>query len=273
MKKKYCIIVVMMVLLATFGNNVADYLDNKNILDKEEIKKTNCSNIDISSDNSYEIYFETFSSVNKLTHTNIQIKYPQLKGMVSDKLEIKINNLIKEKAISVYNTKDSEGLTLPMDTSVEFFNSNIISIKYSGYGYYYGAINGNNIMYATNINLKTGEIIDIKDLFNDDFKNMLNRNIFRYNGADKVDVGKEIEPNSQEYEYTYADTSIVEQMFENYYNNMRIDKYYLSDTEFNLIMNTPSGPTIYLELAASYDDLESCMNINNELWNDIKNSR
>ncbi|MNC05631.1 hypothetical protein D3C75_531210 [compost metagenome] len=103
-----------------------------------------------------EIYFERFAVRNIEKHTDILIEYPQIKNMKSLEKETKINKLLKEKAISDYGTEGVDGLNLPMMTKVEFFNSNMISVKYTGYGYYYGAINGNDILYATNIKFNNG---------------------------------------------------------------------------------------------------------------------
>lgn len=216
-----------------------EYYEGKDFTEKSEI-------IDLSNDTNYEIYYEKFSVKDKSTHTDIHIEYPQIKNMKSSKVETKVNKLLMEKAISVYEDKDAEGLSLPMETKVEYFDSNIISVKYTGYGFYYGSIHGYNIMYATNINLKTGEIIDIHDLFTVCFQEKLNRNVFKYNGADKASEGETIDDNSFEFGYVNADESIVIEMFKNYYNNIDADKYYFSEKYFNIIAKTPSGPTTYL---------------------------
>lgn len=216
-----------------------------------------------------EIYFERFAVKNIEKHTDILIEYPQIKNMKSLEIEMKINKLLKEKAISYYGDEGVDGLDLPMETKVEYFNSNIISVKYTGYGYYSGTIHGNDITYATNINLKTGEIIDIRNLFTDRFREKLNRNVFKYIGPEQVSEGESIDPNSHEYIYINADDSIILEMFENYNSNKDVDKYYFSENSFNIIAETPSGPTVYLELAASYDDLKDCMNDDEDFWDEI----
>lgn len=217
-----------------------------------------------------EIYYEEFTVKDKDKHTDILIEYPQLENMESLDMQNKVNKLLKEKAISIYGGEDVEGLSLPMKTKVEYFSSYFISVKYTGYQYYYGAVNGNDIMYATNINLKTGEIIDIRNLFNDCFQQKLNQNVFKFNGTGKASERENIDPNSLEYGYVNGDESIVLEMFNNYYSNKATDKYYFSEKYFNIIAETPSGPTIYLELATSYENLKDCMNDKDELWNEIK---
>lgn len=241
--------------------NIENGIDKMGII---EIYK--CSNTQKEKE---EIYFERFAVKNIERHTDILIEYPQIKNMKSLELEMKINKLLKEKAISYYEDEDVDGLDLPMETKVEYFNSNIISVKYTGYGYYSGTIHGNDITYATNINLKTGEIIDIRNLFTDRFREKLNRNVFKYIGPEQVSEGESIDPNSHEYRYINADDSIISKMFENYNSNKYVDNYYFSEKSFNIIMETPSGPTVFLELAASYDDLKDCMNNDDGFWDEI----
>lgn len=225
----------------------------------------------LTNDADYKIYFERYAIKNEETRTDILIEYPQIKNMKSQEIETKVNKLLKEKAISVLQGERIKGLSLPMKTKVEYFNSDIISVKYTGYGYYFDAIHGDNIMYATNINLKTGEIIDIRNLFTDGFQQKLNRNIFKLEKANERNAAN---PNTYAYLYVHADESIISELFKKYYdrnyNNKAIgDGYYFSEKYFNIIVLIPSSPAYYLELAASYDDLKNCMNYNDRFWNDI----
>lgn len=244
-----------------------DVVEEKVELAKPKIQEEN--NLLLTNDINYEIYFEKFTVENKDKNTDILIEYPQIKKMKSLEIQKKVNKLLREKAISVFGGEGVEGLSLLMNTKVEYSNANIISVKYTGYGYYSGAVNGNDIMYATNINLKTGEIIDIRNLFTACFQQKLNRNVFEFNGIGKAAEGETIDPNSLEYGYVNGDESIILEIFKNFYNNKAVDKYYFSEKYFNIIVETPSGPTIYLELAASYDDLKDCMKYKDGFWNDI----
>lgn len=220
-------------------------------------------------DDEYQIYYEKFTVNNEDTNTDVLIEYPQVRNMKSQEIEKNVNKLLKEKAISVYGTGDIEGLNLPMETKVEFYNSSIISVKYSGYAYYYGAANGNEIMYATNINMNTGEVIDMRSLFTESFEQKLNRKVFCYNGIDKASEGEAINPDSLENGYVHGDESVIMEMFSNYYSSMAIENYYFSENGLNIIAKAPSGPTIYFELVASYNDLEDCMDNKESFWNQI----
>jgi hypothetical protein len=124
-------------------------------------------------------------------------------------------------------------------------------------------------MYATYVNLRIGEIMDIHNLLTDCFQEKLSRNVFKFNGRGKVSEGEIIDPNSLEYGYVNGDESLILEMFKNYYYNKAIDKFYFNEKYFNIIAETPSGPTTYIELAASYNDLKDCMNYNGGFWNEI----
>lgn len=270
--------ILLVLVMLTFCGCSSKIIQEQNMTNKEvqeekvELSKPKileANNLNLTNANGNEIYYERFTVKDKDKHTNVLIKYPQIKNMKSLEIQKKVNKLIREKAISVYGGEGVEGLSLPMKTKVEFFNSNIISVKYTGNGYYFGAANGNDIMYATNINLKTGEIIDIHNLFTDCLQQKLNRKVFKFNGAGKANEGETIDPNTLEYGYVNGDESIILEMFKNYYSNKSTDKFYFSKKYFNIIAETPSGPTTYFELKASYDDLKDCMNYKDEFWNEL----
>ncbi|WP_167958160.1 DUF4163 domain-containing protein [Anaerosporobacter faecicola] len=277
MKNRYGFIVILLLLLLYCC--YSSILDEKNETNKHtdtgyrkeqtDVERKECyDEIDVATEFAFNLHYEEFSRIDNATHTDIHIEYPQINNMKSVEIEKKVNMLLKEKAISLYLDFDSEGLNLPMKTNIEYCNSNILSVKYSGYGYYYVAINGMNIMYATNIDLNTGEIINIHVLFTERFQGVLNRNVFRYDGEDQASEGESMDPNSNAYRYSTADESIIMEMFENYYNDLQTDRYYFSESGFHLLVITPSGPTIFLELVASYEDLKSCMNFSNGFWDD-----
>jgi hypothetical protein len=261
-KTKWFLVILLMITLYGCSGNVSE---------KKSIQDTN--NMELLKDVDYELFFEKFELLDEVTHTDILIEYPQIKKMKSPELEMKVNALFKEKAISVYEDDDTEGLRLQIETNIEYLSSNIISVKYSGYGFYDGAINGNNIMYATNIDIKTGKIINIQDIFNDRFREMLNREIFMSNGEGKAGEGEAIEPNTHEYGYINADESIISDMFDLYYSSLSSEKYYFSEEYFSIIVKVPSGPTAYLELVANYNDLKDCMNYDDGFWDVILKSK
>lgn len=216
----------------------------------------------------YEVHFERFELLNEVEYTDILIEYPQIKGLESPETEMKVNALLKDKAMSVYETEASKGLSLQIKPQIEYSSSNLISVKYLGHEQYHDTMSINDIMYATNINLKTGKIVNIQEVFNDDFQQKLNRDIFIYNGVDKAGEGETIETNTHEYGYVNADESIISEMFDNYYSDLTSEKYYFGDDNFSIIIRVPSGPTVYLELAASYKHLKGCMN-NDILFGEI----
>ncbi len=279
MKRLRCLI-ILVILLTTVGcdidkasKNSNDTLNNNgsqeqysNVSDVSDNEtESNKSNVQDSSNTSqnvtqlYELYYETFELIDEMKKTNILIQYPQISGMDSLELEKIINSLLKENAIHVYASKVSDGLNLQIEMQIKYFDANLISVRYAGYEHYHGSMRVYGVLYATNINLNTGELLHINDIFNDEFQKKLNRDIFKYNGSDKVLDGEVVKPNTHEYGYINADDSIITDMFEKYLNNVSDSEFYFSENALNIIVKVPSGPTAYLELIADLEDLGTCI--------------
>lgn len=217
------------------------------------------SNASQTSKTPYELNYERYEIIDENENMNILIEYPQITGMNSLEMQKTVNSILKEKAIHVYDDELANGLNLQLETQIKYFDSNIISVRYSGYEQYHDTMNTNDVLYATNINLITGELLSFNDVFNDELQEKLNREIFKYNGLDKVSDEEEVEQNTHEYGYINADESIISDMFEKYIGSVSNSEFYFSGNSINLIVKVPDGPTAYLELEADLDDLRNCI--------------
>lgn len=231
---------------------------------------TNVENTDI--EDGYEVYLEKYELIDESKNTSVFIEYPQIKERDKSDVEKKINSLLNELAISYYDAEFSKGLNLEIKAKVMHNDSNLISVKYEGLSHYDDTMKVNNIVFATNIDLKTGNVIKLEDAFNEKFEQKLNQEIFVYNGLDKVNEGDELDPNSHEYGYVNADKEIIYEMFLKYYSSKNSDKFYFGENYLGIIVKVPSGPLVYLELAASYLDLSECMR-NNVIWENLLESK
>lgn len=262
---KICIAILFaLVLSGCLDKNISGFTSIK-LNSEEEFESSNTCMFAGTSE-ILSLYWENHEIIDEATHTNVYIEYPQVNGMVSSKLETQVNSLLKNSVVPFYSGESVVGLNLDMKTSIEFFNDSLISVKYSGFGYYYGAKDVVDTLYAVNIDLKTASIINIHELFRDNFRECLNRDVFVYSGFDKSGEGKTIDPNSHEYGYINADETIVSEIFDNYDSNMTNEKYYFNEDKFNLIVKVPSGSSAYLELATDYNSLKKYMQIDNEFW-------
>lgn len=217
----------------------------------------------------YSYSFEKYEVLDEDSNTNISITYPQISGMKDEELENQVNDLLKERAISVYKDDLIEGLDLQVDASVKLINSTIVSVRYHGYGEYNSSQSIFDVMYATNINLLECKDIDFKEIFTDKIQSELRRDIFLYSGADKVKDGVVLEENSHEFGYMKANEEIINKLFKEYYKNVDSEKYYLNNNVLTLIVPISSGDSKFIELSADYQDLLEAINTENNIWNEI----
>lgn len=108
------------------------------------------------------------------------IKIPVLKGLKDEKMQSVINKAFEKRALELKEQMIREGkealedaqnygyearpYSLFIDYDISYNEKNIISIT-STYYQYTGGAHGNTLTETSNINLKTGEKIELKDLF------------------------------------------------------------------------------------------------------------
>lgn len=246
MNKIKIILVIFFLNVVLFGNN--------------PIKKAN---------NEYGVLYKNFILIDKKTNTNINIEYPQIKGMNSLEKQNKINELIKTRAIYTFYDEDTEinnGLNLKVVADISYLSEMLISIKYSAQYYYWDTMRGYEGIYATNIDLLNAIPIDNKELFNNNLRKTLNREIFKYKGPYK---SKNIEKNSLEYSYIYGANEVINDLFDKYYEELTDNMYYFDKNQLTLIVEVPSGPTATMELSSDYKNIENAINLKNKIWVEI----
>lgn len=108
------------------------------------------------------------------------IKIPVIKGLKNEKMQSEINKAFQKRALELKEQMTSDGkkaledaknygyearpYILLVDYDISYNEKNIISIT-STYHQYTGGAHGNTLTETSNINLKTGEKIVLKDLF------------------------------------------------------------------------------------------------------------
>lgn len=92
------------------------------------------------------------------------IKYPQIIGLADSEKQKKINKMIKTEALKVLNYyKEPYG---PVDVDIDYTvssSSDVLSIQYSGLAVS-NAAHPNQLFYTTNIDMKHGKRIRLKDI-------------------------------------------------------------------------------------------------------------
>ncbi|MFV8830556.1 WG repeat-containing protein [Alkalihalobacterium sp. APHAB7] len=118
------------------------------------------------------------------------VYYPQIEGMKNRARQSEINQLLKEKSnVKEIPSNVQLDYSYTGDFSIEFYRKNLLVVKLSAYHYPFGAAHGMPSQEFIHINLQTGELYELKDLFKQ--------------GADYVSVlsdmiGKQIEEQDQE---------------------------------------------------------------------------
>lgn len=156
------ILIVTLFLLLNFSLGACEKVD-------ENKKKP-----DTSYDVNYKVTELNYSkSYDKLKYN---IKYPQISGLSDSDKQKKINSTLKNEALKVlkYYENPYGSVELSIDYKVILKNQNILSIQYSGVGSVSNAAHPNNLFFTTNINIKTGNRLRLKDIVNID-KNFANK--------------------------------------------------------------------------------------------------
>lgn len=238
----------------------------------EDIKINNEIYNQSTNDSSNRVYYEDFKLIDEGIHTNIQIEYPQLKGMKSLKIQQKINKLIKEKAIYTLYDEEEEikkGLNLNVKAEVKYLSLDLISIKYTAQSHYWNTMKVYEIIYATNINIETGELLNYKALFNNSFRAILNRKVFKYSSPDKAIKSENLDVNSYEYGYLHGENEILRELFDKFYNDFRESNYYFNKTKFTIIVEIPDGSGTNIELSTDYSNMRNVINNKYKIWNEF----
>ena len=88
---------------------------------------------------------------------------PQLAGMTDPERQATLNTTLRD-AVLAFNNPSPES-TLQGDFTVSFYNGELLGIHFRGYSYTRGTARPNKIDRGIHLNLTTGQIYDLKDLF------------------------------------------------------------------------------------------------------------
>lgn len=137
--------------------------------DETEIENNNENSVD-NQDGIYEITMETYTEKNE--KVEIEIKYPALKNMADTDIENKINTIIKKRTDDykqLYHAED-EGYkeTIHVDYEMMREKEDMLSLRFFISLYTEGAAHPNNLMDGVTLDLKTGEELELSNLFKED---------------------------------------------------------------------------------------------------------
>lgn len=150
--------------LTAFGDVIKINIDNRiSYMNKK-------GNLIWKSSDEYKITPEISVKENKFRpNRNLLIYYPEILGLKDKNTQDDLNRSIKKNFISeeYNNIRPDEELNsnLECDFKVPFYNKDLLIIEMEGYEYPFGAAHGMPVRSYSHIDLKTGKVYELKDLF------------------------------------------------------------------------------------------------------------
>ena len=210
----------------------------------------------------YEILQDSYSEGEDIT-----VNYPQIKGLGDTDRQTKINDTLKQSAMSYFNNtmyleNSSELKTLDMSYEISWQGKNLLSVQYYGLAEYSLAPHPNKLYFTANVNMKSGEIMGLQDLFY----------------ADEIMMGSIIKNSGYVWPLYIDDDDLMEEIR----NNMLdyLSNYNLTDNQFSFTQDSlwisievPHAIGGHAEFAVKYSDLINSIRPENEAWKDFENIR
>lgn len=126
-------------------------------------------------DNEYKI--TQGISVNEMKYRpnrNLLIYYPEISGLGDKNIQNELNRNLKGRYIfeeyDGINTEDELEYNYQSDFHIKFYYKNLLGIEMTGYSYPFGAAHGMPVKANSHIDLRTGKIYELKDLFKPESK-------------------------------------------------------------------------------------------------------
>ncbi len=117
---------------------------------------------------------------NKIKNECTDVIYPQVAGLKNENVQIKINQLISKKVLDLIPKEGCQVYqTIKGIYEVELNRNGILSIKLDVYTFRKQAANGLDVQKSITVNLETGKIYQIYDLFkrNSNYRAVITRMI------------------------------------------------------------------------------------------------
>lgn len=204
--------------------------------------------------NNYKITQEiSINEVKFRPNINVLIYYPEIIGVsdkvIQDELNLKLKeNFIFEEHYSIREEDDLD-YNFQTDFNIKYYNKDLLNIEKTGYNYPFGAAHGMPIKSYSHIDLKTGNLYTLKDLFKSDmdYKERINSIVKNKIDSRPDDYSPEAFQGINE-EQTFI---ITKDLLVIYFTPYEIAAYATGFPEFEI----------------PYQDIMDIIETNGELWN------
>ena len=158
------------------------------------------------------------------------------------------------------NASDLQSLTISYEIS--WHGNNLLSVQYYGLAEYSFAPHPDKLYFTANVNMKSGGIMSLQDLFY----------------ADEIMVGSIIKNSNYVSPLDIDDADLMDEMHE--YMLDYLSNYDLADNQFCFTQDSlwisievPHAIGGHAEFATKYSDLISSIKPENEVWDDFEDIR
>jgi len=217
--------------------------------------------------------------VNKETYNegSISISYPQISELGDSSKESTVNQILKEEAIkgvNYFNGKENVKV-MQINYVIMLKHNDIISVKYTGVGMAKNSSEPINMIYSTNVNIKNGTKIRLKNMLSID-KNFLE--IFRESSYKSLNPNKDYDWDDRNREAIEStpDGSLIEKLT----NSDILDDIesknpdhvfcYLKNNTITIAIKTEHDLGDVAEFEILTENIPKKMRINNDIWNIIE---
>lgn len=242
-----------------------------------------------------QLYIKNYIVNNETT--DIEVQYPQIKGMSSKETEDRINQHLQDVAMNYVTADDliqkkhdyfKAKKYVHLEVKIQYYNSRILSVQYDGYRQYGRVV---PIFNVINIDLTTGKDIALGDLFSlTCFKEKLNPGVFMVKdilkntaiqGASVPDAM--LATTFGTMDSTTGDQDAIVQSIKNMdddgtlllrqaQDNVPSLRYFFKERHLYIIVSSSmlySFQSVATPIPGSYRELQDCMNLKNGFWNDL----
>lgn len=198
------------------------------------------------------------------------IKYPEISGLNDIDNQKKINTTLKDEALKVLNYyEDSYGsVELNIDYKIVYMNQNILSIQYSGLGSVSNAAHPNNLFFTTNIDIKTGERLRLKDIVNidQDFANKFLNGEFKALWPEQSVALKHYTNDEIRKYFLEADS------LDSIGTDQQSDVFsYFTDDSLGISISVGHAIGDHAEFKISYKNIKGNIKTENKIWDNFSN--
>ncbi|WP_318502358.1 WG repeat-containing protein [Bacillus sp. T3] len=179
------------------------------------------------------------------------VYYPQIEGMKDESAQAKVNQTLrKESKVKKLPSNEQMNYSYSGDFSVQFLQKNLLVLELTGYEYHFGAAHGMPSKVNIHIDLKSGKIYQLKDLFllRSDYEKVLSGMIekkIKEQPDNYFPLDKPIEIKEDQSFYVTKDKLVI------YFLPYEIAAFAFGFPEFHI----------------PYEQIKSLINVKGEFWN------